>query len=128
MWLTDFLAERYYHVSEALYSDRRKIWAAIALCFLAAIPITFMNGLLYREAGHWALNLLSAVLVVGTMVLFLLSSCVGTFQRLKQEEGVYRNHRIQEIVYSLCYTAAFSFCAGALVFFMYAIFFMQIAT
>ena len=94
---------------------------------LAAL-LTLLNAILFPAAGHLALNLLSAMLLVSLAGIFFLIPCVGTFHRLRNERGVFRDHERQELAYSVGYAFVFLGLVIALVFLVYAVLFLYPTT
>ena len=124
MWLTSALSGFFYRVADVLYPNRGKLWLLLVVGVALAAVLTFLNASLYPAAGSWAFNLISAILLITLVGLSLLIPCVGTFHRLRNESGVFRNHGRQELAYSLGYALVFMSLVIILVFFVYAVLFL----
>lgn len=115
------MASVFYRFSEKYYLRRRVIVASsLVVFFLAGMPLTLVHGMAEQANYGFAFSLFSSLLVFGTVGVLLFALSTSTFHRLAVEKGVYQNHKSQERVYAMVYTAAFAILSIAFLVSVYA--------
>ena len=99
----------YYDAARKLYRHKWRLRVAAMVAFLAVIPLFIFVDSTEKAGLRLFGSLLGLLVALATAAVFVLSHCISTFHRLDEERGVYRNHRRQEVVYSIMYTFAFCF-------------------
>ena len=95
------LTKLFYHLSYIYFPKVKWLW----LCLLGCIAFTFISGVfLDIVGGNIFLEYASTMIFFTSFPIFWLIPCVKTFFRLENERGVYKNHRLQEVIYTLWYT------------------------
>ncbi len=111
----------YYSVAEKIKGNSRKIWKIIFLSL--AVTVLFISlgyifeGVEKLDNGKSIFGLLAYISFIPTsLVILFLFPVSETFTRLDNERGVYKNHKLQEWVYSIVYTTVIIFFISFMLF------------
>ena len=98
----------YYRLAKTFKTHKKKFWKVVPfsvfIFFLFTVLGYFYEGEVKIESGKSIFVLLGLIAFIPTFSLYILIPLSKTFTRLDDERGVYKNHKLQEYVYTIAYT------------------------
>ena len=116
----DFLIDTYTRVADRLSDKVAWLWFFLFLSFFLTFASYVTKMLIIGEGAEPRLIIPEVPLVFVGFTIFWLIPFVQTFRRLKNEKGIYKNYRIQAVVFSVVFTLIFLFIAYAFILVLYA--------
>ena len=98
----------YYNISSALYGHPIMLWSALVTCVALSLVIILLNYDTNTTPQKSFMDIFVTFFGLLGMGIFFLIPCINTFKQLDSERGVYKNHKIQELVFTFIYTLGFS--------------------
>ncbi len=98
----------YYKLAENLKGKTKILWGLLALLILSSFILIVNSNLSQSTQQELTLNILSSFILLSAMVVFFVIPCIKTFHSLQGERGIFKNHKRQEVFYTLVYTIIFS--------------------
>lgn len=100
------ISKYFYKLAAYYHGNAYRLWRVFGICILVLIPVALIMGVFFPENGFWPLKIFALITILAALVSLILTQAIKTYYRLDAERGAYKNHRVQEKLFTLAYSIA----------------------